>query len=419
MASAADHLVGGGYFLEHRRVVGLPGDGGVDLPFAEGGRKLELLADVGDGHVGVLHVPAGEDHLEVFVRGLPLGEADALALQGLDVAPLDPRALPRHDRERLVGVGAGSVALDDADHPEGIAGMPRLEEGRHAHVADLHLALLHGGDHVGAGIDDLEANVDAVLLEEALLHRDEHRKVAEVVSDHHVDGGERLRCFRPLFGGRATLAAGHERGSAGERGVGMDGRHGVPPAGGRTPEVSLLRTSDRKRPPRRGRMARPGARGGSMRSIHVGVIGTARSKQLLFTIGYSQRFNPKFAYVKKSIEDGTIGEPVSALVSRHITRGLGNKISGRTKLSPAAMEATHDIDFLLWCLAPRKPVRVYAQEVRKIMKATHDAPDCVWMIVTMDDGSVFTIGAGWVLPPAYPNLSSTWIEMIGTQGAIL
>ena len=149
------------------------------------------------------------------------------------------------------------------------------------------------------------------------------------------------------------------------------------------------------------------------------LIGIARSKQLLFTIGYSQRFNPKFAYVKKSIEDGTIGEPVSALVSRHITRGLGNKISGRTKLSPAAMEATHDIDFLLWCLAPRKPVRVYAQEVRKIMKATHDAPDCVWMIVTMDDGSVFTIGAGWVLPLAYPNFSSTWIEMIGTQGAIL
>ena len=92
------------------------------------------------------------------------------------------------------------------------------------------------------------------------------------------------------------------------------------------------------------------------------------TKKLAFTIGYSQRFNPKFAYVKRSIEDGTIGEPCSALVSRHITRKFGKKIGGRVKLSPAAMEATHDIDFVLWCLAPRKPVRVYAQEVRKIMK---------------------------------------------------
>ena len=84
------------------------------------------------------------------------------------------------------------------------------------------------------------------------------------------------------------------------------------------------------------------------------LIALARSKKLLFTIGYSQRFNPKFAYVKRSIEDGTIGEPCSALVSRHITRNLGKKIGGRIKLSPAAMEATHDIDFVLWCLAPRK-----------------------------------------------------------------
>ena len=149
------------------------------------------------------------------------------------------------------------------------------------------------------------------------------------------------------------------------------------------------------------------------------LIDLARSKSLLFTIGYSQRFNPKFAYVKRSIVDGTIGQPVSALVSRHITRNLGNKISCRIKLSPAAMEATHDIDFVLWCFEPRKPVRVYAQLVHKIMHPTNGAPDCVWIVVTLDDGSVFTIGAGWVLPPAYPNFSSTWIEMVGSEGAIM
>jgi len=149
------------------------------------------------------------------------------------------------------------------------------------------------------------------------------------------------------------------------------------------------------------------------------LIALAAAKGLLFTIGYSQRFNPKFAYVQRSIEDGTIGQPVSALVSRHITRNLGNKIGGRIKLSPAAMEATHDIDFVLWCFAPRRPVRVYAQEARKIMQHTHGIPDCTWMIVTLEDGCVFTIGASWVLPPAYPNFSSTWIEMIGTEGAIM
>src|SRR3979409_323924 len=49
------------------------------------------------------------------------------------------------------------------------------------------------------------------------------------------------------------------------------------------------------------------------------LIALARKNKLKFTIGYSQRFNPKFAYVRKSIRNGTIGKPVSALVSRHIT----------------------------------------------------------------------------------------------------
>src|SRR5262249_59730616 len=45
------------------------------------------------------------------------------------------------------------------------------------------------------------------------------------------------------------------------------------------------------------------------------LLDIARRKNLKFTIGYSQRFNPKQAYIKKCVVDGTIGEPVNALVS--------------------------------------------------------------------------------------------------------
>jgi predicted dehydrogenase len=150
------------------------------------------------------------------------------------------------------------------------------------------------------------------------------------------------------------------------------------------------------------------------------LIGLARSAGLKFTIGYSQRFNPKFAYVKKCIAEGTIGKPVSVLVSRHITRGLGKKISGRIKLSPAAMESTHDIDFVLWCLAPAKPVRVYSQVNYGAMRESSggDIPDLQWATVTLDSGLTFVVGGGWSLPPGYPNFSRTWIEVVGTDGAI-
>jgi len=150
------------------------------------------------------------------------------------------------------------------------------------------------------------------------------------------------------------------------------------------------------------------------------LIALARKHQLKFTIGYSQRFNPKFAYVRKCATDGTLGKPVSALVSRHIGRGLGKKITGRSKLSPAAMAATHDIDFVLWCLEPAKPVRVYSQVNYGAMKAASggDVPDTQYITVTMDSGVSFVIGAGWSLPPAYPNFSMTWIEFVGTEGVL-
>src|SRR3989442_419734 len=41
------------------------------------------------------------------------------------------------------------------------------------------------------------------------------------------------------------------------------------------------------------------------------------------------------------------------------------------------------------------------------------------LMVTMDDGTAFTIGAGWALPPGYPHFSSATIEFIATEGAVL
>mgnify|MGYP001035940691 FL=1 len=78
------------------------------------------------------------------------------------------------------------------------------------------------------------------------------------------------------------------------------------------------------------------------------LIRIAREKKLKLTVGYSQRFNPRMAYIRKVIQSGGIGEVVTCLVSRNATRELGKKITGRVKLSPAAMEATHDLDYLMW-----------------------------------------------------------------------
>jgi len=149
------------------------------------------------------------------------------------------------------------------------------------------------------------------------------------------------------------------------------------------------------------------------------LIAIAQRNRVKFTIGYSQRFNTKYAYAKKKITDGTLGRPVTAVVSRHLSRSLGKKIASRVKLSPAAMEATHDLDFVFWLLEPAKPVRVYSQGAYGVMQPVSGSYDSMWTTVTMDSGALVVIGAGWNLPPGYPNFSSTWVEITGTEGALI
>ena len=150
------------------------------------------------------------------------------------------------------------------------------------------------------------------------------------------------------------------------------------------------------------------------------LIETAESRGLKFTIGYSQRFNPKQAFARRSVRDGSVGDLRHVLVTRHVGRRLGAKIGNRIKLSPAAMEATHDIDFAFWCLEPRRPVRVYSQMAWGVRKETVGLADSQVVMVTMDDGAVVTVNAGMALPAGgYPNAATTWIELVGTSGTVM
>ena len=148
------------------------------------------------------------------------------------------------------------------------------------------------------------------------------------------------------------------------------------------------------------------------------LITIAKRNGVKFTIGYSQRFNPKIAYAKKKINDGTLGRVVNVLVSRHLSRTLGKKIASRVKLSPAAMESTHDLDFVFWLLEPAKPVKVYSQGSYGYMQDVNGSYDTMWSTITMDNGMLVVVGGGWNLPPSYPNYCATWIEITGTEGSL-
>src|SRR4029453_15377630 len=104
---------------------------------------------------------------------------------------------------------------------------------------------------------------------------------------------------------------------------------------------------------------------------------------------------------------------------RTIPRTPGKKSGRGGRLSPAVMESTHDLDFVFWLLEPAKPVRVYSQGAYGYMQPINGSFDIMWSTVTMDDGTLVVIGGGWNLPPSYPNYCATWMEITGTEGALI
>jgi predicted dehydrogenase len=59
------------------------------------------------------------------------------------------------------------------------------------------------------------------------------------------------------------------------------------------------------------------------------LLEVAEAAGATLTVGYTQRFQPKLAFVKEQFDRGALGQPTTILISRHLTRELGAKIASR------------------------------------------------------------------------------------------
>src|ERR1700730_18978928 len=53
------------------------------------------------------------------------------------------------------------------------------------------------------------------------------------------------------------------------------------------------------------------------------------------------------------------------------------------------------------------------------MQPVNGSHDVMFSIITIDNVVAVVIAGGWNLPPSYPNYCATWIEITGTEGALI
>jgi len=135
------------------------------------------------------------------------------------------------------------------------------------------------------------------------------------------------------------------------------------------------------------------------------IVEIAESEGLHLTVGFIERFNPAVRRLKKSIEEGKIGSPVSATVKR--VSKWPERIGDIGVVKDTAI---HDIDLMRF-IFEEDPITVYARAGRLRHKRFEDYTQ---VMLAFPDGKSAFLEANWLTPYKVRRLTVTGSEAIIT-----
>ncbi len=132
----------------------------------------------------------------------------------------------------------------------------------------------------------------------------------------------------------------------------------------------------------------------------------------VFTTGFLLRFDPRFAAIKKTLEEGELGDIIHMYCRRNSPITGPRRYIGASDLSMHVM--IHDIDYVNWFM-DCNPVKVFAKG-RSVLLAEAGMKDVIYAVVTYENGAIACLEACWVLPENSPTIIDDKVEIVGTKG---
>lgn len=150
------------------------------------------------------------------------------------------------------------------------------------------------------------------------------------------------------------------------------------------------------------------------------VAATAKSGTVAM-VNFSQRFVADHLWIKQAMDAGQIGKPQIAISVKfdtvYVPTGMIRSWSGQT--SPLYFMSSHDLDLVYWFLR-KHPVEVFAHEARGTLDAqgipVHDGLNA---LIQFEDGISTNFHSSWIHPNTYPKVADGYIQIIGSEGALL
>lgn len=142
-------------------------------------------------------------------------------------------------------------------------------------------------------------------------------------------------------------------------------------------------------------------------------------------VGYSQRFRRRFLAARERLRAGQIGEITTvvarAFMNRMVPVATLRRTQQRATLTPMVVSGTHCLDVCMWMLdglPGKEPVEVYAKAGNRVLGEIGTL-DNTLALVTMADGTLFSMNINWALPISWPgSVYGLQIGVVGSDGVL-
>ncbi|WP_152364493.1 Gfo/Idh/MocA family protein [Microlunatus speluncae] len=133
------------------------------------------------------------------------------------------------------------------------------------------------------------------------------------------------------------------------------------------------------------------------------IVAAAGATDPKIMIAFENRWNPRFAELRRQLAAGGAGTVVNQVINLNDTIFVPTSmLSWAARSSPAWFLMPHSLDLACW-LSDSWPVSVFARGVKRVLPGLGvDTWDAITASFTMADGSVTVLNSQWVLPTSMP-----------------
>lgn len=147
------------------------------------------------------------------------------------------------------------------------------------------------------------------------------------------------------------------------------------------------------------------------------IVNAVKSNNVRLMVDLHNRWNPPIAVAKQALDDGELGDPVSAYYRLNDIKWVAtDMLPWAAKSSILWFLGSHAVDTVRWFMNDEVETVYAASSSGVLKKLGVDTTDIYQYILEFRHGGIASLENGWITPNTYPCVNDIKFNITGTKG---